>query len=33
MMQGGPTYTYLPKVVEALDALVPDEAAVTTVAT
>ena len=24
MMQGGPTYTYLPKVVEALDALVTD---------
>ena len=27
MMQGGPTYTYLPKVVEALDALKPQEAA------
>ena len=24
MMQGGPTYTYLPKVVEALDALETD---------
>ena len=24
MMQGGPTYTYLPKVVEALDALEGD---------
>ena len=24
MMQGGPTYTYLPKVVEALDALATD---------
>jgi AhpD family alkylhydroperoxidase len=23
MMQGGPTYTYLPKLVEALDALAP----------
>ena len=25
MMQGGPTYTYLPTVVEALDALEPQE--------
>jgi alkylhydroperoxidase/carboxymuconolactone decarboxylase family protein YurZ len=25
MMQGGPAYTYLPKVVEALDALVERE--------
>jgi AhpD family alkylhydroperoxidase len=27
MMQGGPTYTYLPKIVEALDALEPESAA------
>ena len=24
MMQGGPSYTYVPKVVEALEALAPD---------
>ena len=28
MMQGGPTYTYLPVVVEALDALQPEESPV-----
>ena len=28
MMQGGPTYTYLPNVVEALDAMASKEAAV-----
>jgi len=33
MMQGGPTYTYLPKVVEALDELKPEEAAAVGVAT
>ena len=27
MMQGGPTYTYLPKLVEAMEALQPDQAA------
>ena len=26
LMQGGPTYTYLPRVVEALDALLPQAA-------
>ena len=33
MMQGGPTYTYLPKVVEALEGLEREEAAVPSVAT
>ena len=33
MMQGGPTYTYLPVVVTALDALGPEDAAVAHVAT
>ena len=27
MMQGGPTYTYLPKLVEAMEALQPDQEA------
>jgi AhpD family alkylhydroperoxidase len=33
MMQGGPTYTYLPKVVEALEALEREEASVSNAAT
>jgi AhpD family alkylhydroperoxidase len=33
MMQGGPTYTYLPTVVEALDALQPEQAPVSGAAT